>query len=312
MKFDDDLWRPFQEARERLGLQPNDKKFNKTTVDSSANEAITKEEEKVLADLAQGIEIDERDFKDNVENVDGFLVHKNNLILVYIRDNTYKKKNITIIKENPDEANKFHIYWCQTIRKMDEISRFSNRYVMTREDSGEFPIETNDEHGIDVGTYTTKLNVCRYCLDESNYHGYERTLPKAERAKHVENFNIKEFFEEIGNLERFKKMPTKTADIKATSYYSDDNADIAKNLKEKKHYRCEDCKVFLGASGHRQCLHMHHLNLDKSDNSSYNLKILCVECHMNNYHADTDWRKNHASEIATCRAIKREQGIKVN
>ena len=301
-------WSEWREARERLGLQPNDEKFNKKTVDSFANETITEEERKISADLTQGIEVEESDFKNEVENINGFLVYKNNFILVYIRDNTYKKKNIAMIKENPDEASKFHIYWCKTIRKMDSIRRFKNRYVMTTMDDGLFPIETNDEHGIDVGTYMAKLNVCRYCLDEAKYHGYDRGLPAIQREKHVADFNIKEFFEEVGNLARYKKVPTKTADIKATSYYSKDNAEIAKNLKEKKQYKCEDCKVLLEGVGHRQYLHMHHLNLDKTDNNPYNLKILCVDCHMNGYHADTDWGESHASEIAACRKIKREQG----
>ena len=305
-------WSEWKEVRERLGLQPNDEIYNKKNVDSFANETMAKEERKILTDLAQGIEIDESDFKNKVKNVDGFLVHENNLILVYIRDNTYKKKNIAMIKENPDEANKFHIHWCKTMRKMDSIKRLNNRYVMTRRDDGLFPIETNDEYGIDVGTYMAKLNVCKYCLDEAKYHGYDRGLPKSQREKHVADFNIKEFFEEVGNSKRYKKEPTKTADIKATSYYSKNNAEIAKDLKEKKQYECEDCKVLLREAGHRQYLQMHHLNLDKTDNNPHNLKILCIDCHINSYHTDTDWGKSHASEIAACRKIKREQGISVD
>ena len=317
-------WSAWREARERLGLQPNDEKFNKKVFEPKENETEIKkvfepkeneteikEKEKIIAKLKKGIEIEESDFKDNVKNIDGFLWHKNNLILVYIRDNVYKKKNITIIREYPDKASKFHIYWCITIRNMVKNKRFNSRYVMTRRDDGLFPIETNDEYGIDVGTYTEKLNVCRYCLGESNYHGYERSLPEDQKAKHVADFNIKEFFEEVGNRRRYEEEPTKTTESERTSYYSNNNADVAKNLKEKKQYKCEDCKVFLGTHGHKQYLHMHHLNLDKSDNNPFNLKILCVNCHMKNYHADTDWRITHASQIAECRRIKREQGISV-
>jgi hypothetical protein len=56
---------------------------------------------------------------------------------------------------------------------------------------------------------------------------------------------------------------------------------IAKAIKQKRGYRCEqiDCKIDLSAAAHQRFLHAHHIDADKSDSHSSNIKLLCIRCH---------------------------------
>ncbi|MEI6747187.1 MAG: HNH endonuclease, partial [Methylococcaceae bacterium] len=52
---------------------------------------------------------------------------------------------------------------------------------------------------------------------------------------------------------------------------------ISRQRKEQYGYVCQQCGIDL--SNHKNLMQTHHANGVKSDNSSGNLKVLCIECH---------------------------------
>lgn len=191
---------------------------------------------------------------------DGFTQYQGEQILLHI-----KEFNL-FYNGRPASLPKFHFYQCTTLESMRNQGRFK-RYVATQRKNGYFLIDKmndgNTEHDVE-----TKLDVCRNCLNKYNQHSQKRYT--------VENFDIAEFFEHFGDS-RFAETPTHTDENAPVSGYSDDWNEISKRLREQFSYVCQQCGIDL--SSHKNLVQTHHANGVKSDNSSSNLKVLCIECH---------------------------------
>lgn len=71
--------------------------------------------------------------------------------------------------------------------------------------------------------------------------------------------------------------------------YTDDWPEIAEQVKRENGYKCERCKYPNDReSGH--VLTVHHLDMDKSNNTKYNLAVLCQRCHLK-IQAKVDFRQ---------------------
>ena len=149
---------------------------------------------------------------------------------------------------------KFHFKWCATLERMDREGRRA-RY------KGKWDI--NNPLFESSKNAKEPLDVCKNCLRSFDFKGHYLD---------VDTFNMKEFFDTYGmqNL----RQPTH-------QYYSHTypkNWDkIAKNYKDSKDWVCEGCQE--SCVGRKIFLHTHHINGVKDDNSTNNLRALCVKCH---------------------------------
>jgi hypothetical protein len=187
-------------------------------------------------------------------------------VLVYIRDQFVKKQKRFI-------EYKFHICSCKTIEEMINAKRF-NRYVVSTRTDGIFLINTYDidtDRKVEV-MKNEKLNVCKNCLMEIHYNGYNN---HGRDLKIYQSFSIDEFFKKysVG----FKKKPEHTDANAPLNEYSKGFETISYSFRPVNHWICEKCNINL--ENDKELLDTHHKNGMKSDDSFNNLQCLCVRCH---------------------------------
>lgn len=200
----------------------------------------------------------EIDFSE-IEVSDGAFYFKGQSVLAYIRDQrgTYSG------------GYKFHIANCQTI-----TGSRASRYVITNDTSGAFKINTINDYG-ETHTSVQRLSVCKNCLRHLSYKGYQ----SASQSIEIYNeFSLKEFFKKYQKT-TIKQSNYKDAATAPVNQYSVDFKQVSRDYRESKNYQCESCGIHL--KNEKKYCHTHHVNGDKTDNSSYNLKCLCIECHAN-------------------------------
>lgn len=230
-----------------------------------SSDILTIEEIERLA--GEGIEIPLDDVR--VLN-DGTHVYKGRRVVVYIRD----------VAEYGGRTSmpKYHLAMCNTLNKMIERGKYKSRYVVATRDDGRFSIQKI--RGDTLVKSEEALEICQNCLSELQYKSYSFRMDSHQKEETVRNFSLKGFFEEYGRSCVWA-MP-KFDDVHApANIYSPQFYRIAKALKEKRGYRCEkaDCKIDLSSQKHRRFLHAHHIDSDKSQNHSTNIKLLCIRCH---------------------------------
>ena len=205
---------------------------------------------------------------------DGTHVYKGRRVIVYIRDIAEYGTRVSMPK--------YHLAMCSTLNTMIEEGRYQKRYVVATRDDGKFSIQKI--RGDTVAKTDEELNVCQQCLDELKYKSFSLRMDRKLRTNAVREFSIKAFFDEFGKscvwaTPRFDAMHA------PSNVYSPHFYKIAKTLKERRGYRCEqvNCGIDLTAPTNQRFLHAHHVNADKSDNHPSNIKLLCIRCHASEF-----------------------------
>jgi hypothetical protein len=225
---------------------------------------------------------------------DDFFRVKGKLVLVYIRDqfpriNPYKN-NYQIeyteeyIRSQPREY-RYHLVQCQTIRTAIKDQR-SERYVLRSpsykgemgDDSFKINIMDKTSKGI-LFTLNDQLKVCKNCLNQINDNSY-RKLEKEEKLEIWNNFNYYDFFEDL-QVQHLARLNFDDYRTSRKNIYPKDFNITSKKYRERKNWKCEECNIDLSDKNFRKYLHTHHKNAQKADNSIFNLKALCIECHSN-------------------------------
>jgi hypothetical protein len=200
---------------------------------------------------------------------DGTLGLKGQRVVLYIRDVSNYGGKIS----DP----RFHLANCSVLQRMRENRRFG-RYVANNDTKGEFKINL-------IGKGKTKelnrrLNVCQNCLDFLRYGNFQITSPSAQRSAAVSAFSMTEFFTKYPKSfhAEFPKYNSKTAPL---NDYARDFVAISRRVREQNDWVCENpaCRVNLSSMELRRYLHVHHVNGEKYDNASGNLRALCLYCH---------------------------------
>lgn len=257
------------------------KNMGASTIDWESNITITRIENDwkiILETTGLDVDINDVEIKPN-----GLLHYRGEQILLYIKEVSSFNHNVNLPK--------FHFYQCQTLNSMQNKGRFE-RYVVTQRKTGYFLMDKKIGYDVYEQDVEEKLSVCKNCLN-----WYNKNYLKKDN---VDTFNIVEFFEHFTQTPISKK-PTYT-DINApiSGYTSDWNI-ISSRLKAEYGYTCQQCHIDL--KNYPKLLHTHHANGVKSDNSSNNLKILCIECHANQP-SHEHLRNRFLSEILLVQRIK--------
>lgn len=205
---------------------------------------------------------------------DGTHIYKGRRVIVYIRDVAEYGGRVSLPK--------YHLALCTTLNLMIEEGRYQKRYVVATRDDGKFSIQR--VRGETVVKTDEALDICQQCLDELNYKSFSLRMARDRRTRAVREFSIKAFFEEFGKscvwaTPRFDSVHA------PTNVYSQQFYQIAKSLKAKRGYRCENmsCRINLSAPEDRRFLHAHHLDADKFDSHPTNIRLLCIRCHADEF-----------------------------
>ena len=305
--------------RERLGVKLNKGYWLRSSaLDASINQKELQKFEKLLNDLEDGFEFEQKDFKKIIKNQGGLLTCKDETVLVYIKDHIFI--SVEKITARPEDGNRVHLTWCRTVEEksklnIDNESSYYTRFVSTKREDGLFKVETSDKE-----KYFAKLYPCQNCLNLLQPRELKRwgvgeykknTRNKTEKIESTKNFNFSKFLDDTKGSFRYRMLPEHTDKTQPMNVYGPDFRPNAIFLKEKYNYKCQDCGVDL--KKRKELLHAHHIKPPKSESSIKNLLVLCIDCHLTIHHdKNSIVAAKHKQAILECRAIKREQGIKVD
>ena len=208
----------------------------------------------------------------SIEDVDqtgpGILSYRGRQVLLYIQDHG---TSLSQAIQDGSTGNKFHVTDCSVLQGMRRQGRFE-RYVVTNRLDGKFYISGQASYWSGPTEGEAELRVCQVCLKHLNYKGV-RQRGRAREAS--EQFSIAEFFERYGSFFPFK--PKRTAGNSTLDRYAKNWSEISENERAKVNYVCQECHVDL--SDLRRLLHVHHIDGNKGNNDTRNLRVLCAACH---------------------------------
>lgn len=245
-----------------------------------------------------GIELERGIVLDDLSEVDasnGLLAYKGHQILLYIQD---QGSAIQQVLHDGSKGRRFHLADCKTLKDMRERGRFE-RYVVTQNLDGEFPVSGVDWKTKELVEGTANLWVCQNCLKELNYKG----AANGKTYQIAKDFDIEEFFSTYSSF--FPHLPRRRAGRHEEDGYTPDWPQVAAHYKASQDFNCESCGVNL--SGQKNLLHVHHKNGVKGDNRHSNLQALCACCHRDQ--PQHGWMFVSHKDTQSITRLRREQGL---
>jgi len=214
----------------------------------------------------RGIEVQLGD----LDNIGDLLGYKGRQVLLYIPD---QGQNIDVVLSGDRNiGKKFHISHCKTLDTMKQRGRFERYFAITNP-TGSFPVSgVSYPSGIEKNGEAA-LYVCINCLNHINYKNSAISSQSRYQAK--EGFDITEFFETYSSC--FRYFPKRMGTNPGSSNYTSDWREISERVRRQANWYCDDCGVNL--SDHKNLLHVHHIDGNKTNNSQANLRPLCAACH---------------------------------
>ena len=170
---------------------------------------------------------------------------------------------------------KYHIFNCGTLITMKNQGR-NYRYKKTLRSDGKFLMIISAEHN-NSETKFVNLELCGNCLNKYN--------KKFNKGYTKQSFSIDDYIKQP-----FINEHTNTLDYlhfqddleTVPRFYAQNWTQISSELKKMKNYTCQSCSVNLQNA--KKFIHTHHVDSNPSNNIISNLKVLCIECHSNEFH----------------------------
>ncbi len=231
----------------------------------------------VLADELGGIAwtplpvrgVDISDLAEITVEPDRTLSYRGRRILVFIRDQYLNA-------DGTPRNYRYHVAECKKLQEMRRDKRFG-RYVGADRDDGNFTVNYLSGGRIVRKEIERKLLVCRYCLGELDWDGYSRK-PARVRDQIHQNFSPARFFKHYGKT-LVAPPPLHTAETAPENVYPRNWKEISLTHRESARWICSSCGGNFSASHRKSQLHVHHIDGDRSNNLSNNLRVLCADCH---------------------------------
>ena len=200
--------------------------------------------------------------------------------------------------QNSFKLQKFHLYYCQTLNRMDKEGSFDKYVATTRKDGG-FLVDVPSEKKYNLDQ---ELDVCKNCLSLYNQQDENKQNQKNYTVK---TFSIAEFFECVG-YSSFPKETTYTDISAPKSGYPENWNEISDTRKKECNYVCQECDLDL--KNDKKLLQTHHVDRkpEKKDHSPNNLKVLCIECH-SDQPSHGHMKSSHADQILEIQKIRQSR-----
>ncbi len=219
------------------------------------------EEGTLEVDRAQGVETD----------YSGLLTFAGRKVSVYIRDQHITRSRARYFAINHTSEYKFHLTRCFTIQNMEKNGRYNSRYVYTNRKDGVFLVNQMRYGQVISKNIKIRLELCQNCWDNLRINGTTERLGVSSK----DSFDISAYFKRF-NI-HIRDLPTHNPVSAPLNTYQDEQERLAKRLKKKYHYVCQQCKNTYDT--HSSWLHLHHIDGQKSNNLPSNLTIYCLACH---------------------------------
>ena len=266
-------FKELQKIREQITLTPiplEMKQFNIGHIDK-IGDTINKDEflKKLVSDKGlEGKEINKDDITFDENKIANY---RGKIFFLYM-----KKQN-----KNPDKEYKFHFAECDALKARQEDGFYHRYHLINLEDHKDrkFPV-IEYEYGYayayekEYKEIKKPMKPCINCLDETKFKGFR--YPKWYKNKNykdlVDNFPFEEFFKTY-KQEKFKQPSSKN------DTYSVGRKIIAKSLRRELKNICQKCKIDFSGKESEGYLSVHHIDKNKRNNNSDNLKLLCLVCH---------------------------------
>lgn len=241
------------------------------TVSSLRPSSFDYNENYVLEDPFDSEDVIEIENLESVEKSKGPLSIAGQMVVLYIKD--HGTNVINVLNGDIWGGRRVHLAYCKTLRSMDSQGRFE-RYHLSRNPKRTYLISGQPNYWSNHTTEgEAELAICKDCLNFLDYDGYRR-VRRSDRDERTINFDYDRFFSIYSSM--FKKMPRNAENDPAG--YVENWKQISIETRIGKNFTCEECG-FQADPSKSSYIHVHHINGDKQDNSSSNLRVLCIDCH---------------------------------
>lgn len=219
-----------------------------------------------LFDIYDGVEIHIDDI--NI-GTNGLLHYKGIPVSLNIQD---------VAQDYQHTLPKLHICDCKKMKEMKTSGRLQ-RYISSAKTHKRRNIRFVGSNRNSTRIEEHDLDICKYCLSQLKWQGYQGGLSSAEKDFRAKNMNLADFYQsyEPQFYNEMVKILHTDQDQVAINDYQPNWAYISYSFRKSKNWRCESCGI--DCSENRANLHTHHINGNKYDNHRHNLSALCYDCH---------------------------------